>query len=138
MSDINQLVLTGHLGQNPELVQTEKKTSESSFVKFQLAVTEKWVANGKLFERTDWFTILANGKTADAAKAYLFKGDKVTILAKLKTHKWQDKDRKNHVSINIFAENINFPDKKKEIAADNNVFADEALNGVALNNFEAV
>ena len=64
------------------------KTGQSgtAVCRFSVAVTEKYNGN----EQTEWFSLVAFGKTAEVAAKYLAKGSQVFIEGRIQTRKWQD------------------------------------------------
>ena len=101
MSYLNQVMLIGNLGKDPEVLV---KKDKGTFVKCQLATTKKYKnAKNQKVEDTQWHTVYLNNGSAEFAQNYLKKGDKVLIIGELRTNKWDDKEGVTHYSTSIFA-----------------------------------
>jgi single-strand DNA-binding protein len=95
MSDINMVVLTGHVGQDAE----QKKAGDSDLATFSLAVSE-WAGEGKP-ERTTWVTCQLWGKRANVAQ-YIRKGDRLTVRGRLSIRKVETEEgNKYYTSVNV-------------------------------------
>jgi len=87
---MNKVILSGHLGQAPELKNTPTGDSVCTFT---LATTEKWKdKSGNKQEKTEWHRIVAWKHLADLCSKYLDKGSKILIEGKIATRSWQDKE----------------------------------------------
>src|SRR5688572_20237850 len=96
MSYLNQVVLIGNLGQNPEVL---KDTDNGKFVKLRLATSKKYRnANKQIISATEWHTICLNNGIGKFAAEYLKKGDKVCITGELRNNQWKDKEGNTHYS----------------------------------------
>ena len=86
MSNNNSIKLVGNLGTNPET--KVGSVSGKPFVVINLGVHESWTnkETGEPQQRTDWFRVLVNGKTADEVMK-LKTGDFVSVEGKLATAK---------------------------------------------------
>lgn len=84
---MNQIFLTGRLGQTPE-----KKVFDGGdiVVKFSLATSKKWkTASGEEKERTDWHTVKAWGRLGERCEAFP-KGTLVTVAGELNYDEYED------------------------------------------------
>lgn len=107
MNDLNQTIIIGRLGKDPEL-----KTLPSG----DMSVTTFSVACGwktKQKEGTEWFNVTAFGKTAEVCAQYLTKGSKVFIQGTLRTDKYQ-KDGVEKSYTKLIADKVQFLDGKQE------------------------
>jgi len=83
---INQAILIGNLGANPECRQTGNETVVK-VVNFPMATSRHWKnTDGKPQEETEWHRIVAFGRLAEVCEQYLSKGSKVYIEGRLHTH----------------------------------------------------
>ena len=79
----NSVMLIGRPGADPEM----KTFNNSKKARFSLAVTEnKKNANGEWVNDTQWFTLVAWGKTADRVERYVKKGLQVAIDGSLRNN----------------------------------------------------
>ena len=85
---LNQVMLIGHLGNDPESKVT---TSGQSRVNFTLATTENFKdSDGNWQEKPEWHRIIVWGKLAEICSQYLKKGKQVYVEGKLQTRSWDD------------------------------------------------
>jgi len=104
MSDINNCVFTGRLGNEPEL----KRTTDGRFVcRFRLAVTRQ-KAKETVEAEVDWFDIVAWNGIAEACAKYLAKGSKVAVRTVARTRSWEDRNKCKRTSTEFVADEIRF------------------------------
>lgn len=96
MTDINRIVLTGNLGQEPEFKYFE---SGSMMTTFSMGV--KRYDSKKKEDITDWYNV----KTFSKLGEYLKKGIKVAVDGVLQTDTWE-KDGEKKKAIYIMADSI--------------------------------
>jgi single-strand DNA-binding protein len=82
---LNQVLLIGNLGRDPEHRVT---TNKKDLTKFTVATSQRWGEN----EQTEWHQIVCWGKNAIYASKYLVKGSQVYIDGYLQTDSWVDKE----------------------------------------------
>lgn len=122
---LNQAVIIGHLGKDPE----SKKVGSETVTTFSVATSEKWTGkDGQKQERTEWHRVEVWGKQAETCAKYLAKGRLVAVTGKIQYDEWTDKDGKKRNLTKIRAANVGGVvflggGKEKEPAADD---ADEA------------
>jgi len=99
---MNTVVLTGRLGQDPEL-----KTSQGgkSFCKFSIATNDGFGDNKK----TNWHSCTAFGKGAEIINQYVKKGSEISISGSIDYNKHEDK-----IYTNILVNNFTFIGGKSE------------------------
>ena len=93
----NKVQLIGHLGNVPEIKNTE---SGKKLARFSVATNENYRnAKGEKVTETTWHNLVAWGKVADIAEKYLVKGTEIAIEGKLISRSYTDKDgKKKYVS----------------------------------------
>jgi single-strand DNA-binding protein len=88
--DLNKVMLTGHLGADPEMRYTPQGSAVTTF---RVAANRSWKsADGTQHDDTEWFRIVAWDKLAEVCNQYLAKGTRVYVEGRLQTRKWQDKE----------------------------------------------
>lgn len=88
--DLNKVMLTGHLGADPEMRYTPQGSAVTTF---RVAANRSWKsADGVQHDDTEWFRIVAWDKLAEVCNQYLTKGTRVYVEGRLQTRKWQDKE----------------------------------------------
>jgi single-strand DNA-binding protein len=86
---VNNVILVGRLGKDPEVRSTPGGTSVA---KFSIATDEKFTDRaGEKVERTEWHNVTAFGKLAEICGQYLRKGKLVYIEGSIRTDSWDDK-----------------------------------------------
>ena len=93
----NKVQLIGHLGNSPEIRNTE---NGKKLARFSVATDEVYrTATGEKVKETQWHNLIAWGKVADIAEKYLHKGSEVAIEGKLINRNYTDKEgNKKYVS----------------------------------------
>ena len=94
---LNQCVLTGNLGQDPEISFYGEGQPIASF---NLAFT----ASKK---KTGWIRVTCFNRLAEAAERYLHKGAKIAVVGSLDQKKWED-DGVTKTSFQIIANSLEF------------------------------
>jgi single-strand DNA-binding protein len=85
----NKVQLIGHLGNDPEIKETE---NGRKLARMSVATNENYRnAKGEKVTETQWHNIVAWGKTADIVEKYLAKGSEVMIEGKLVSRSYTDK-----------------------------------------------
>jgi single-strand DNA-binding protein len=86
MKHLNQVLLVGNLGDDPEVRTVGQKGS--TMAKFTVATTESYTTkSGEQRDTPQWTRCVAWNGNAEGARA-LRKGDLVTVVGKLQTRKW--------------------------------------------------
>ena len=95
MSNLNNLVLLkGNVGNTPDIHYNDNGTVVCNF---SLAVNDSWKdRNGEWKEQTSWHSISCWGDLAKKAEILIEKGTKISIIGKLATDSWEDKDKVKH------------------------------------------
>lgn len=102
----NKTIILGHIAQAPEL---RKTPSGQSVTSFGIATNRAWTdKSGTKQESAEFHNVVAWGKLAELASAYLAKGSLALIEGRLETRSWDDKDGIPHRMTEIIAENIQF------------------------------
>lgn len=119
----NKVILIGYVASEPEF---KKSNSGVSVLTFRLFTSESYkTADGRIVDRTDWFSIVAWRNLADVSKKILKKGTKVFVEGVLRSRDIQFKNGEKVQKIEIVAENILALDGKKQNKTNN---TNEILN----------
>ncbi len=106
MSSLNQTMLIGNLGKNPEVL---KSTEQGSFVRLSLATSKKFkTKTGEVQEDIQWHTVYLNNGLGKLAATYLKKGAKVFVSGELRTRDWQGKNGETHRITAVYAKELKF------------------------------
>lgn len=96
----------GRLTRDPEVRYTQ--TTNKMVVSFTLAVKRRFEEN------TDFFNIVAWGKTGEVASKYFNKGRQVVVIGRLQNREYEGKDNTKKKVTEVIAEEVYFADSKKE------------------------
>ena len=109
---INKVILVGNLGQDPD---TKAMPSGMTVCNIRLATSESWKdkQSGEMKEQTEWHSVAMFGRLAEIAGEYLRKGSQVYVEGRLRTRKWQDKDKQDRYTTEVVARSFRFLDKKQ-------------------------
>ncbi len=110
---INNVVLVGRLGNDPELTYTQSGTA---LCKFRLAVSRPPRRDSNEDE-TDWLNIVCWERTAENVSQYLDKGALVGIEGRIQSRSWERDDGSRGYSVEINAYRVNFLESRKEAEA---------------------
>lgn len=109
---MNRVVLTGRLGADPELKQTQ---SGVSVCQFRLAVDRKFKnADGK--RETDWINIVAWRNTAEFCARYLQKGAKIGVEGMIQTRSYDAQDGSKRYVTEVVADSVEFCESRRDSA----------------------
>ena len=119
---INKVILVGRIGSNPEGKYTP---SGISIANYSIATNEiKANSDGNKTDHTEWHNIVSIGKQADFITEYVKKGQLICIEGKLRTNKWEDKNKVTHYKTEILTDSVTplewKDDSKKESKPNEN------------------
>lgn len=103
---VNEAIVVGYLGQDPEL---RKTGSDVPVCNFSVATTRKWTTkDGDKKEDTQWHRIVVWGRQAENCKEYLAKGRQVYIRGRMQTRDWETSDGDKRQTTEIHAIDVQF------------------------------
>ena len=107
---LNQIVIMGRLGKDPELRRTQSGVAVATF---NVAVGRdfKDKANGQ--RATDWITCVAWRGTAEFVEKYFSKGSLAVVSGRLQMRDWTDKDGNKRISAEVQVDSIYFGGVKR-------------------------
>lgn len=109
---LNQVVLAGNLGADPEVFYSEEGSPIASFnLAFRSSKT-----------KTGWIKVSCFKKVAEIAEKHLHKGAKIAVVGVLEQHKWEA-DGVAKSTLQLIANNIEF------IKTDGRGFSDNQEGG---------
>lgn len=102
MSSVNQVILIGNLGADPEV---RSMPDGNTVCNIRMATTDVWKdkTTGEKKETTEWHRVVLYRKLGEIAARYLKKGSSVYIEGRLKTRKWQDQNGQERYTTEIEA-----------------------------------
>ena len=105
MRGLNQIVLVGNLGRDPE-IRTGK--SGLPWGTFSLATTRARREGEKWLEDADWHEIKVFGALAEQVGRYLKKGRPVIVTGSLTYEKWTDDSGQKRTTARVVADRVDF------------------------------
>ena len=106
--NLNQIIIIGNLGKDPEPKTTK---NGNLLVNFSVATTDGWGEN----KHTNWHNVTVFGKTAEFCEKYLQKGSKVAVVGSVDYQKWE-KDGETKYMTKIIGDKVKFLSPKSEEA----------------------
>jgi single-strand DNA-binding protein len=102
--DLNKVMLTGHLGADPEMRYTAQGSAVTTF---RVASNRSWKStDGTQHDDTEWFRVVAWEKLAEICNQYLTKGTRVYVEGRLQTRKWQDQSGQERYMTEVVAQDM--------------------------------
>ena len=108
---MNRTTLVGRLTKDPDVRVTE---DQKTIARFTLAINR----NKK---DTDYIPCVAFNKTAELVEKYFHKGDRIGVWGSIRTGKYE-KDGRTVYTTDVYVDEIEFLQDKKEAGVDNNPF----------------
>jgi single-strand DNA-binding protein len=105
MKDLNLVIISGRLGKDPEIRNTER----ASIASFSLAVGDGYKnKQGEQVDRTHWINCVSFREKLNEAviEKYVFKGSKVTIQGTLQQRTWEDKDGNTRYALDVVIDSL--------------------------------
>ncbi len=96
-NNLNKVFLTGHLGNDIKIHHFENGGCVGNL---SLATNETYKKKdtGETITNTDWHNLVFRNKTAEIIEKYTSKGDKITIVGKLKNRKYDQDGQSRYVT----------------------------------------
>ncbi len=108
---INKAIISGNIGQDPEIRQTQSGTA---ILSFSVAVNERVKdADGNWSDRANWVRCTLFGKRAESIANYLTKGTKVAIEGKLRWSQWET-DGQKRSKVEVIVDEIEFMSRRDQ------------------------
>ena len=104
---MNQIILVGRLGEDPE---SKKTASGTEVVTFSLGVDRRGKDNKK---EVDWIDCTAWSKTGEVVMGYVHKGDRLGVIGTLQTRTWKTEDGQNRKAYFVMVDKVEFLSEPK-------------------------
>ncbi len=103
---MNKVIVSGKLGQDPELRRTQSGTAVCNL---SIATNEYGKdKDGNKTEHTEWHKCVTWSKLAENCAQYISKGRYVVVEGRLTTRQWEDKNGQKQFTTEIVANNVEF------------------------------
>jgi single-strand DNA-binding protein len=107
----NSVMLIGRPGAEPEV---KNLSNNNKVARFSLAVDERRMnANREWVNDTQWFRLVAWGKTAERVENNVKKGLQVAIEGSLRNNEWTDDKGQRHSNIEVLINDLFLIDRVK-------------------------
>ena len=102
MASVNEVIVVGNLGKDPEVRYT---ANGGAICSIAVATSRQWKdkVSGERQEETEWHRITLFDRLAEIAGEYLKKGRSVYVEGRLKTRRYTDKDGVEKYATDIIA-----------------------------------
>ena len=95
---LNQVVLTGNLGADPEVFYSSEGNPVASFS----------LAFHSSKKKTGWIKVTCFQRLAEVAEKYLHKGARIAIIGALDENKWETDEGQTRSSMQLLANSLEF------------------------------
>ena len=113
---MNKVILMGRLVRDPEVRYTNG--NNTMIATFQIAVNRRFAKQGEE-RQADFFQIVAWDKMGEFCSKYFKKGQQVSVIGRLQTRNYDDKDGKKVYVTEVVAEEAYFADTKRDSSESN-------------------
>ena len=118
---MNKVFLSGNLTRDPEVRYTP---AGKAFARMGIAINRRY----KDQEQTDFFNLVAWDKTAEFCGKYFRKGSRVLVEGRLKSSSYENKDGVKVNTVDIWVDNIEFADSKRQSGGDDENYSGRSSN----------
>ena len=108
---MNKVILMGRLTRDPEVRYTQ--TNNTLVASFSLAINRRFARQGEE-RQADFINVVAWNKTGEFCSKYFKKGQQVSIIGRLQTRNYDDKDGKKVYVTEVIAEEAYFADSRRD------------------------
>jgi len=124
--NLNIAQVCGRMTKEPEMRTTP---NGANVLNFSVATNYTYKNQaGEKVQEAEFHNVVAFGKTAEIIQKWFHKGDEIYIQGRLKTSKWEAKDKTTKYRTDIIAEKFEFGQKAK---ANQEQKVEEAFDGEA-------
>ena len=102
---MNKVILTGRLTKDPEL----RTSGETQIVRYTLAVERRFKR-----DEADFISCVVFGKGAEFADKYLKKGTKISVVGRIQTGSYTNRDGQKVYTTDVVVEEQEFAESKRQ------------------------
>lgn len=112
---MNQAILLGNVGRDPEIRKTNDGTSVATL---SLATSEHWTdkASGAKKEKTEWHRVVAFGAVCDVIAKHVRKGSKLLVTGRIQTRKYVDQSGQDRYITEVVLDKLHFAGEREHFA----------------------
>ena len=134
---MNKVILMGRLTRDPEVRYTQG-AEPLAIARYSLAVNKRFKKEGQ--PDADFINIVAFGREGEFAEKYFKKGQMISVVGRLQTGSYTDKDGVKRLTTDIVVEEQHFAESKRnKVASKGNTEKEEEPDSdgfVAVQNFD--
>ena len=110
MPTLNKVFLLGNLARDPDL---RGLPSGQSVCEMRMAITRRYISNGKEVDETCFVDVVVWGKSANNCKQFLTKGSQIMVEGRLQLDQWEDRNGGGQRSkLRVVAEQVQFMNRR--------------------------
>ena len=110
MPTLNKVFLLGNLTRDPDL---RGLPSEQSVCEMRMAITRRYISNGKEVDETCFVDVVVWGKSANNCKQFLTKGSQIMVEGRLQLDQWEDRTGGGQRSkLRVVADQVQFMNRR--------------------------
>jgi len=114
MVSLNKVMIIGNVGTEPEMRFTANGNPVTSF---RIAASRTYVTpDGERRQETEWFSVVAWNRLAEACNQFLAKGRRAYVEGRLQTRSWEGPDGQKRSRVEVVANTILFLDRQNAAA----------------------
>ena len=133
MPTLNKVFLLGNLTRDPDL---RGLPSGQSVCEMRMAITRRYISNGKDVDETCFVDVVVWGKSANNCKQFLTKGSQIMVEGRLQLDQWEDRNGGGQRSkLRVVAEQVQFMTRRNEGGAGNGYPAGPKEGGGSYENY---
>lgn len=120
---MNKVILMGRLVRDPD-VKYSQGDEPVAVARYALAVNRRFKKQGD--QDADFINCVVFGKTAEFAEKFLKKGMQISIVGRIQTGNYTDKDGKKIYTTDVVVDEHYFAESKKD-GSDNDSTSDDVI-----------
>ena len=106
---MNKVALMGRLTRDPEVRYSQGEKS-TAIARYSIAVDRRFKTDGQ--PTADFINLVAFGKAGEFAEKYLHKGTKITVVGRIQTGSYTNKDGQKVYTTDVVVEEQEFAESK--------------------------
>lgn len=118
---MNKCIIMGRLTRDPE-VRYSQDNQSIAVARYSLAVNRRFKKQGE--QEVDFINCVAFGKAAEFVEKFLNKGMQISIVGRIQTGSYTDKNGKKVYTTDVVVEEHYFAEGKKDSQSSNNTSSD--------------
>lgn len=118
---MNKVILIGRLTKDPD-VRYSQANPPVAVARYSLAVNRRFKKQGE--QEADFINCVAFGKAAEFVEKFLKKGMQISIVGRIQTGSYTDKDGKKIYTTDVVVEEHYFTESKKDSQTSSNAPSD--------------